>query len=104
MRRSCGSLAEMVASAYLVTSSWLGANIRAPASSIPVRVMSRLRMPPVRDLCSEYGVMMTYASCRAIIYWVEVGLAASGVGVGVGVGVEAVALPPKILNITVPHV
>ena len=66
MRRSWGSLAEMVASEYFATNSALGANIRAPASSIPVRVMSRLRMPPVRDLCNEYGVMMTYASCWAI--------------------------------------
>ena len=53
MRRSWGSLAEMVSSAYSFTNSALGANIRAATSSQPVRVIRRLRMPPVRDLCSE---------------------------------------------------
>src|SRR5439155_4935717 len=99
MLRSCGSLAEMVASEYFLTSSSPGANIRAPANSMPVRVISRLRMPPVRDLCSEYGVTMTYASCWAIIQGVvEEGLAGSAAGAG------TVAFPPNILNITVPQV
>ena len=54
----------------------------------------------MRDLCSEYGVMMTYASCCAMAQCVEEGLAGSGVGVGV----LELPLPPKILNITVPQV
>ena len=49
----------MISSAYFFTNSALGANIRAATSSQPVRVISRVRMPPVRDLCREYGVMMT---------------------------------------------
>src|SRR6266478_2870257 len=71
--------------------------MRAPASSRPVRESSRLKMPPVRDLCSEYGVMMTYASCSAIGQAVAGGLAGSGAAAGV-------ALPPRILYMTVPQV
>ncbi len=37
---------------HLRTSSALGANMRAAANSRPVRVISRARIPPVRDLCS----------------------------------------------------
>jgi hypothetical protein len=44
---------------YAITSSGLGANIRAPTSSKLVRLISRARIPPVRDLYREYGVMMT---------------------------------------------
>ena len=54
-----GSLAETMASEYFFTNSSLGANMRAAASSKPVRVIKRLRIPPVLDLWSEYGVMIT---------------------------------------------
>src|SRR5260370_33165830 len=63
MRRSCGSSAETITSEYFCTNSGLGANMRAPASSRPVRVIRRAMIPPVRDLYRVYGVMMTYASC-----------------------------------------
>src|SRR6266581_8955061 len=66
MRRSCGSLAEIVASEYFFASSALGANMRAAVNSRPVLDSKRLRIPPVRDLWSEYGVMIAYASCSAI--------------------------------------
>jgi hypothetical protein len=52
-------LAETIASEYAFTNSALGANIRAPAKSNPVRVINRAKMPPVLDLCSEYGVIIT---------------------------------------------
>ncbi len=50
MRRSCGSLAETMVSAYSFTSSALGANMRMAAQLQPVREINRLRIPPVRDL------------------------------------------------------
>src|SRR5215467_7331116 len=56
----------MVASEYFFANSALGANIRAPVNSNPVLDNKRLRMPPVLDLCREYGVMIAYASCSAI--------------------------------------
>jgi hypothetical protein len=59
MFRSCGSFAETIASEYAFTNSVLGANIRAPAKSNPVRVINRAKIPPVLDLCSEYGVIIT---------------------------------------------
>jgi len=48
-----------MASDYTFTNSLLGANIRAPTKSNPVRVIKRAKIPPVRDLCNEYGVIMT---------------------------------------------
>src|SRR5688572_8207117 len=68
IRRSCGSLAETIASEYFCTNSVLGENMRAPTNSSPVRVINRARMPPVRDFERVYGVMMTYASCCDIVY------------------------------------
>src|ERR1019366_2496024 len=108
MRRSWGSLAEMVSSEYFFTNPALGPNMRAATNSQPVRVIRRVRIPPVRDLCSEYGVMMTYASCWGINYLATGGLSGAGVAgagmAGAGAAVGAVALPPRILNITVPQV
>ena len=125
----------MIAWEYLVTSSWLGANMRAATSSRPVRVMRRLRMPPVRDLKSEYGVMMTYASAVETYFILlrilnaesrDAAFSAQGwfqffhfpLQPLTGFGscrfrggscrrcrrAAADALPPKILNITVPQV
>src|SRR6266851_2357893 len=105
MRRSCGSSAETITSEYFCTNSGLGANMRAPASSRPVRVIRRAMIPPVRDLYRVYGVMMTYASCCDIAAQPGelpeglAGLEGSEAGVAGGT-----ALPPRILNITVPQI
>src|SRR6266849_5741928 len=102
MRRSCGSSAETITSEYFCTNSGLGANMRAPANSKPVRVIRRAMIPPVRDLYRVYGVMMTYASCCDIAAQpgeLPEGLAgAEGTEAGVAGGVAGgVALPPRIL-------
>ena len=47
---------------------------------------------------------MTYASCSAIGQVVAGGLAGSGVGEAGVAGAGGVALPPRILNMTVPQV
>ena len=52
------SVSVTIVSAYRLTSSGLGANMRPPTRSSPVREMSRPTMPPVRDLRIEYGVTM----------------------------------------------